>query len=659
MRFKYNNGFGTISMKHLILGTAGHIDHGKTALVKALTGIDCDTHEEEKRRGITINLGFAHLLLPESQTMGVVDVPGHRDFVQTMVSGSSGIDIALLVVAADEGIMPQTREHVQIMNILGIQSGVIAVTKCDKADENALAVVHGRIREFVNHTFLENAEICDVSSITGTGIERLREAIARVAKNVKERSAGQVFRMYIDRIFSVSGFGTVVTGSVKGGSLKVNQTAYLLPSKKELRVRRLERFGEEVDEVRAGDRASCNLVGLSRDDFRRGMLIADRPLQSTALFDANVTLFYASKPLGIWTRVILLKDTDEAQARLHMLDADTLVGGGTAMVQVHVAGPCVARFGDRFVIRSTSGDATLGGGEILDASPLHHRRRPASLIDGLNTIADGRLSRRIAAEVQKHVFSVKIADIAESLNCAPGEIAGAFSADAPKEILVFGRGEDRFFISDFNHDQLIGKIVKNLESHHARRPLEKTGRTREELRGALGMGTGADNESFLTMMLEELVVQGTLKKVGTTYALPHHMIALSDETAERAAIVEALIADYGMQAPPPAEVVKKAAQKGIAGEEFHSVLNYLTEKKTLYAVEGAHIHCRIVDECRKKLLASLVDKPEGMTVAQFRDLVHGNRKICLLLFAIYDREGVIERRGDVRVMTENGKRPIS
>ena len=223
-------------MKHLILGTAGHIDHGKTALIKALTGIDCDTHREEKRRGITINLGFAHMSLPDGQTIGIVDVPGHRDFVQTMVSGSSGIDIAMLVVAANEGVMPQTREHVQIMEILGIKSGVIAVNKADLADEAGLAGVHEGVRAFVKGTFLEKAPLCDVSSVTGQGLEHLRETVATLAKTITGRSAGQVFRMYIDRIFSVSGFGTVVTGSVKSGLLKANSPVYLLPGAKEVRL---------------------------------------------------------------------------------------------------------------------------------------------------------------------------------------------------------------------------------------------------------------------------------------------------------------------------------------------------------------------------------------------------------------------------------------
>ena len=643
-------------MKHLILGTAGHIDHGKTALIKALTGIDCDTHKEEKRRGITINLGFAHLVLPDGQTIGVVDVPGHRDFVQTMVSGSSGIDIALLVVAASEGVMPQTREHVQIMEILGIQSGVIAVNKADLVDETQLTAVHTTIREFVKNTFLDNAPLCDVSSITGMGLEHLRETIADSAKNIVERSAGQVFRMYIDRIFSVSGFGTVVTGSVKSGILKVGATACLLPGNKEVRIRRLERFGEEVAEIRAGDRASCNIVGIGKEDFRRGMLIADRPLHSTKLFDARLSIFLDSRPLDIWTHAILLKDTYETQARVHLLDVNTLNPGESALAQIHVADPCVARSGDRFVIRSTSSDATLGGGEILDAAPLHHRRRPPSLLNDLSKIAKGEFSERIAAEVKKHLFAENVIDIAEALNCAPAEILEAVRGNARQEIAVYeDEGVDCYLIAAAHHDQMIDKTKKILASYHEKHPLEKNGKTQEELLGALGMIANEDADDFLAMFLRRLVQQGILTKVNHTYALPGHSVVLSGEQQERAGIVEALVVDFGMQAPPMPELEQKAGQKRIDAAQLRSILKYLTEAKILYAVEGTFLHCRIVDECRKKLLSALRSKPEGITVAGFRDLVQGNRKLCLLLFAIFDREGVIERSGDVRVITEKGR----
>ncbi|MDD5672784.1 MAG: selenocysteine-specific translation elongation factor [Chitinivibrionales bacterium] len=260
----YNRKNKTSPMKHLIIGTAGHIDHGKTALIRALTGIECDTHPEEKRRGITINLGFAHLKLSDELTVGIIDVPGHKDFIHTMVSGACGIDLALLVISADGGVMPQTVEHCRIMNILGIGRGVIAVTRSDLADMATLQNTLARIKAFTNKTAMESWSVVTVSSITGQGIGELKAAIAQVAGQCVQRTSNDVFRLFIDRIFSVKGFGTVVAGSVLSGCLHTDASAFLLPPGRELRVRRCERYGEPVNAVQAGDRASLNVAGLDK-----------------------------------------------------------------------------------------------------------------------------------------------------------------------------------------------------------------------------------------------------------------------------------------------------------------------------------------------------------------------------------------------------------
>jgi len=642
-------------MKHLILGTAGHVDHGKTALVKALTGIDCDTHKEEKRRGITINLGFAHCALPDGNVVGIVDVPGHRDFVNTMVSGASGVDFALLVVAADAGIMPQTREHVSILELLGIKRGVVAVTKSDLVDAARLEEVHGLLGEFTKNTFMEFFPVCDVSSVTGAGIDGLKRIIAEIAHTVPQRKDAGVFRMYIDRIFSVSGFGTVVTGSVKSGALKTGQTAYLLPPGKELRARRLERYGIHMETVSAGDRASCNLVGLNKDDFRRGMIIADRVLKSSTLLDASLALFAHASRLGIWTRVIFLMDAFETQARIHLIDKDALDGGGRAIVQIHLNEPCIAQAADRFVIRSTSGETTLGGGEIIDAAPLHHRRRPEKLVDALSKMARGSAAQRIAARIRKHGGAISLASVAESLNYTPEEVAGILDNSLPEDILEYGKDHQRFFIDHGNAASLEKKILDAIKSYHALHPLESGGRTAEELLGILGMDRGDGAIDFLTLFLEKLVSQGVLRKTGATFALESHRVSISPEVLNRTAAIEAFFRQCGMRTPQPEDLERRAREAGIDDKQLNGVLKYLVDKKILYAVEGACLHAETVDACRKKLLAALLNNKEEMTVARFRDLVSGNRKICLLLFAIFDKEGITRREGDVRVITEKGK----
>jgi len=277
-------------MKSLIMGTAGHVDHGKTALIQALTGFNCDTHPEERKRGITMNLGFSSLDIDSNTKLGIVDVPGHRDFVHTMVGGAFGIDFVLLVVAADSGVMPQTKEHVRIMEILGVKKGIIVLNKIDLVDEELLEMTKDEVQEFMQGTFLQDAPVKEISAITGEGIEELKDSIKELSLTIEEKRKGEIFRLYIDRIFSVSGFGTVVTGTSIGGSLSIDDKVYLLPeNKKKLRIRKMEQYGNEVKEIKAGDRGSINLVGLERLDFERGMLISDRILPPTEIIDVKLS----------------------------------------------------------------------------------------------------------------------------------------------------------------------------------------------------------------------------------------------------------------------------------------------------------------------------------------------------------------------------------
>ena len=291
-------------MRHLIIGTAGHVDHGKTALIKALTNIDCDTHKEEKERGITINLGFSHLDLPGGDSVGIVDVPGHKDFIRTMVAGAYGIDIAMLVVAADSGIMPQTEEHLRILEMLGVRHGVVVLTKADLVDKETLELAELEITEYLEGTSLENAPVVSVSSVTGEGLNELVQTIEQIIPVVEEKESGNLFRMYIDRIFNVKGMGFVVTGSVLEGSVKTGQDLYLLPGKsKKVKVRNIERHGAAVDAVFHGDRAALNLAGLKFEDYTRGMVLCNKQLDDTRLIDATIKVFDPASALPVWSSV--------------------------------------------------------------------------------------------------------------------------------------------------------------------------------------------------------------------------------------------------------------------------------------------------------------------------------------------------------------------
>lgn len=637
------------------MGTAGHVDHGKTALVRALTGIECDTHREEKTRGITINLGFAHTTLSNGDTVGIVDVPGHKDFVNTMVSGASGIDFTLMVVAADEGVMPQTREHLSILQLLGVNKGCIAVTKVDLVDREVRDMVKEEIQELLDGTELSSAPVLEVSSVTGEGLTELLAALERVASEVESRSRGEVFRMFIDRIFTVKGFGTVVTGSARNGVLRAESEAFLEPGGRALRVRRLERYGKPVDEIAAGDRGSINLVGLDRADFRRGMVITDRPLRSTTLLDCSLRLFPTSRPLGLWSHVWFLLGTFEAQVKVHLMDRDRLPGGESALVQIHLPAPLVAQSGDHFVIRNTSGDITLGGGEVIDAAPLHHRRRKPEVVRTMERIAEGKLPELIAQELRKQITAVSARDLANRLNVSTKDVEREVRQSATKEIHAVGSGPEMLMIDAERYGKLARGVLRRIDTFHRRFPLQPGGPSLEELISALGLETTESNRRFLQHLIECLVDEGAVKRVEHTWARAEHEVRLDPLLQKQASFVEQLLQRFGMQVPIMAEVQKQSSTEGIDERRLQQILSYLRRSKKAFQSDGVFLHADIVDPIREKLVCALAKQPNGLTVAQFRDLIGGNRKICLVLYALFDSEGITTRVGDVRRLTKKGE----
>ena len=647
-------------MKHLIIGTAGHVDHGKTALVKALTGIECDTHKQEKQRGITINLGFAHLDLPSGDTLGIVDVPGHRDFVHTMVGGAAGIDVALLVVAADGGVMPQTREHLQIMDVLGIRGGLVALTRIDLAAPDLADLAEEEIRELIEGSFLEGCPIVRVSSVTGEGIEDLRIAIAATAIGQESRNTEGIFRLFVDRVFSVSGFGTVAAGSVMSGKVGVGENVFLLPgAKKPLRVRRLERYGCETEQVVAGDRAAMNLIGLDRSDFEQGNVISDRVLRDTTKLDARLRFFRHGRRFKIWSRVVFHLGTYEQQARVHLIDRDELSGDETALVQIHLDAPCVARQGDRFVVRSTSSDLTLGGGTVIDPAPLHHRRRPAELIESLARLAEGELAELIAAELKKHRCTLSAEQLAEVLNVSAEEIVRALAKSPGEDVVCYPSEGQSHFIDRSVAERLGAGALAAIADFHRKNPLSEKGRSAKELIGLLGI-SGDSAAVTVRLLLADLQSAGKLKEVAHTWALADHAVRPGPGLQRQIEFVSGHVRECGMNVPRAADLASEASRAGIDQPTLDQILRHLAERKEVVFADGLYIDGSLVASCREKLLRTLADDDrgigeQGITVAEFRDLIAGNRKVCLALLSIFDAEGVTRRTGDRRVLTSSGR----
>ncbi len=641
------------------MGTAGHVDHGKTALIRALTGIECDTHREEKTRGITINLGFAHLKLSGGDTVGIVDVPGHKDFVNTMVSGASGIDFTMLVVAADEGVMPQTREHLGILRLLGISRGLVAITKTDLVDQEVRMLVKEEVAELLEGTSLEGVPLVEVSSVTGEGIAELRQSIEEVTRGIQGKAPGEVFRMFIDRVFTVKGFGTVITGSVLSGVLAKEDEVFLEPGGTQLRVRRLERHGAPVDSVTAGDRASINLVGLDKEDFHRGMSITDRPLRSTTLLDCSLHLFETARPLRLWSRVSFLLGTYEAQVRIHLMDADRLRGGEKALVQIHLPSSLVSQSGDRFVIRNTSGDITLGGGEVIDAAPLHHRRRKAEVVQVMERIAEGKLSELIAQEVRKRPFAISLRELADRLNVSAEEVEKELAGTNPEEVLELGSSPELLLIDSTHFQRLAKAVRRRIETFHRAHPLQPGGPSTDELVSALGLAASEESRRFMHHLLEQEHRAGRIKPVDHTWALRDHEVKLDPLLERQAGLIESMLRESGLQAPIMADVTRRASKERIDEKRLSQILSFLRRSGKAYQAEGVFLHADIVDPIRKELVCTLDKTPAGLTVAAFRDLIGGNRKICLLLYSLFDSEGLTRREGDVRVLTDTGRKRIS
>ncbi len=637
------------------MGTAGHIDHGKTTLVKALTGFDCDTHKEEKLRGITINLGFTHIDYDNEVSVGIVDVPGHKDFINTMAAGASGIDFTMLVIAADSGVMPQTIEHLKIMQILDVKKGFVALTKIDLVDDELKEMAKEEITESLKGTFLENCPIVEVSAKNGNGIEELKQFIKKFALLIPDKEKKLIFRMFIDRIFTVQGFGTIVNGSVLSGTLKKNDSLYLLPGNKKLRIRKMEHHHKEVDKIYTGDRASMNLVNLDRSEFKRGMLLSDRILPVTTMIDVKIKLINPFYGLELWTQVIFLSGTYQSQAKIHLLDRDYLKPNEEGIAQIHLFGfPCALMHDDKFIIRNSSNEITLGGGTIIDANPLHHRRRPKKLLEELRSVASGELKDLIAMEVYKNRFGINYKDIAVKLNVEEEIVLKTISSDLPEDISIISDKKNIILIPSEYMKKIRKGTLRILRQYHKRNPLDENGKTIEEIIGYLGLTESKSYKDLLKVILEQMADENLVKLKNNTWILYEHNIQLTLEDKKQINFVNNYLINSKLKTPLMSDLIPKAEKKGINESKLKQILRLLVNRGEAYNIDGNFIHAKIVNKYRKILLEYLKDKNEGIRVADFRDLINGNRKICLLLLSRYDKEGVTIRKGDFRFITKKG-----
>ncbi len=646
--------------KHLILGTAGHVDHGKTSLIRALTGYDCDTHKEEKSRGITINLGFTHLDMPNGDSLGIVDVPGHADFIKTTVSGASGLDMVALIIAADEGIMPQTREHLAIMDLLGIRYGCIVLTKIDMVDEEILMLAEEEVREFVDGTFLADSQLIKVSSITNEGIEDLIHHLQSLIDIIPQRTAEGYFRLYIDRIFSQPGFGTIVNGSVLSGELHKKDPLYLLPGNKEIKIRRFERHGGEVDVIRAGDRASMNLANFKVKEFERGMMLSGKQLESTKLVDVRIRLFKDSTTLSLWNQVIFMIGTIRMMVRVHLLDTNYLEPGNEALAQIYFPKEVAVQLNDKFIIRKSSGDKTLGGGVVVDPYPLHHRRRRSKHIDLVKEMSSGNLVDLIVAEVRKSVNPISYRQIAEHLAEKPDDLIDPIFQELRGDIVFIQPENEIILMEKKARTSYQNKILNSLIHYHKKNSLFDTGRSFNELMGIFGENRGDINKITLRMILKQLVEDGKLRVVGSTWALADHNVTISDETKAKIDLIDMYIKQSAKEFVDPDDIWLDLKDKFRDEKEVDVLIKYLLKKDEILFIKQMYINAEIYNKRKKQLTDYLLENEEtGLQVSVFRDMINSNRNTAVLYLEHFDSEGVTIRKENQRFLTQRYKNSIT
>ncbi len=624
--------------RHFILGTAGHIDHGKTSLVKALTGTDTDRLKEEKERGLTIDIGFAHL----SDTITIIDVPGHEKFIKNMVAGVSTIDLVLFVVAADDGVMPQTREHLDILNILQIQRGIIVITKIDTVDPEWLEMVQDDIQELARGTLLESAPVHRVASISGEGIAELKQRILTELDNVPARPDNGIFWMPVDRSFSMKGFGTVVTGSVLSGSTSTGDSLDLLPAGRTVKIRTLQKHGHEVSRVHTGDRAAVNVQNISRDEIRRGDVLASPGFfRASQRMHARLTLLQTSTPVKADMRVRLHLGTAEIMARVRPMQQKVLQPGETGYVQFTLESPAVARRLEHFVMRHYSPARTLGGGVILDATARPFRKKDTSVIPRLRSLEQQDPGELLREQLFTAPQGTATRDALISGTGLSPDLVDQVIAD------LSARGEVHWLSKKVMAHQAQLRRVQEaitdfLHIFHAQNP-HKIGFSKAGLAARLPAQVAPP---LLSRAFETLKEEGIVVENSGFIALAGHEIRLTPEEQKQKAAILRMIAEGGFSPPSLAEL---AAALSITTEQVATLVGVLLVEKHLVRLEDdLFMHSERVQEARKRVIDYLREKG-SLRVTEFKELIGGaSRKYSLPLLNYFDAQELTQREGEVR-----------
>jgi selenocysteine-specific elongation factor len=635
-------------MRHVIVGTAGHIDHGKSALVEALTGTHPDRLEEEKRRGITIDLGFAFLAL-DGVKLGFVDVPGHERFVKNMLAGVGGIDLVLLVIAADESVKPQTREHFDICRLLEIRHGLVALTKCDLVDADALALVRLEVEEFLRGSFLEGAPVVPVSARTRAGVEDLKAALLKISGEVPPRDTQRYFRLPVDRVFAVKGFGTVVTGTLLSGSVRPEDEAEIFPSRRRVRVRGVHSGGEAAEHASAGQRAALNLAGVDASELRRGMtLTAPGLFVPTRRVDARLTLLASARALKSHARVHFHQGTAELVAEVVLLEGDKLAPGESCRAQLRLAEELLLLPGDHFIVRQFSPLVTIGGGVVLDNCPPRRARLSAREAALLAAWERGERAEILALLADGEPGGLTLARAVERTGWMPAEVAGvAQSLAAAGRLRLLGTGGEREtrLLSAAAVRGCAEKLRTVVEAFHRENPLVP-GIAKEELRRR--SAPRPVEEPLFRAALDDLLAARQIELLGELVKMAGRGVELTPEEARAKDEMEQLFARAGLAVPPVKEALGKLR---VDAARAHRLLQLLVrEKKLVKVTEELIFHAGALAHLRERLADYKRRTAARISVPAFKELAGITRKFAIPLLEYLDRSGVTRREGDERVI---------
>lgn len=630
--------------KSVIVGTAGHIDHGKSSLVRALTGTDPDRLAEEKRRGITIDLGFA-FLEEAGVRFGFVDVPGHERFVSNMLAGVAGIDLVLLVIAADEAIKPQTREHFDICRLLRVTRGVVALTKSDLVDEDMLGLARLEVEEFLRGSFLQDAPILEVSAKTGAGLAELKKALASTAADVSGRDASKYFRLPIDRAFSMKGFGTVVTGTLVSGSLGVSEEVELLPGGERLRVRGVQSGGKSIEKAMPGQRTAVNLAGIEHTAVKRGMVLCTPgKFRAARRLDVRLELLRSARKLKSGARVHFHAGTAETVAGIFFYQAKELAPGENALAHLKLQDEVAVVPGDRFIVRQFSPVETIGGGAVLDTLARRPRLRDVGRADFLKILEAGNAEEILAAMTARSVVGLGMPEIVARTGWLEDD-----ARSAAKKLGATGRvkhvsTELLVLVSAAIFADVQTKLVARIERFHRENPLAP-GMAREDLRAILGRRVRV--ETFRAA-LDELAAGRKIELQGELVKRAGAEISLSPEEAKAKEQMEKAFAAAGLAVPSVKEVLAGLTIEAKRAEKLLQLL--LREKKLVRVTSELLFHAAALADLRRKLADRKKAKGDRIAVAEFKDLTGISRKYAIPLLEYLDRERVTKRAGDERVI---------